>query len=58
MKTIAIVYHSGFGNTGQVAQHLAHGARSVEGAKILELPTLKAQLNGVHWNDSATLEQL
>jgi NAD(P)H dehydrogenase (quinone) len=58
MKTIAVVYHSGFGNTATVAQHLARGARTVPSTRVLELPILEAHLNSGRWNDPATLEQL
>lgn len=37
MTTIAIVYHSGFGHTKAVAEHVAKGVESVAGAKALLL---------------------
>lgn len=34
MTSIAIVYHSGFGHTEAVAQHVAKGAQSVQGTAV------------------------
>jgi NAD(P)H dehydrogenase (quinone) len=58
MKTVAVLYHSGFGNTAAIAQRLAHGARSVPDVQVLELPILDTQLNGGRWHDPAILDQL
>lgn len=35
MTTIAIVYHSGFGHTAAVAEHVSMGAKSVAGTRVL-----------------------
>ncbi len=34
MAKIAIVYHSGFGHTGKVAEHVRIGARDLPGADV------------------------
>jgi NAD(P)H dehydrogenase (quinone) len=48
MPNVAVVYHSGFGHTKVLAEAVARGAASVEGAKILLIPVEDAEM---HWDD-------
>jgi NAD(P)H dehydrogenase (quinone) len=34
MSNVAVVYHSSYGHTKALAEAVAHGAASVEGAKV------------------------
>lgn len=37
MTTLAIVTHSGFGHTAALARHIAKGARSIAGVRVVEI---------------------
>ena len=37
MSTVAIVYHSGYGHTAVVADHVSKGAKSVDGTRVVLL---------------------
>ncbi len=48
MSLITIAYHSGYGHTKKVAEHVAAGANSVEGVKavLLDVTTVDAAIEG------------
>jgi multimeric flavodoxin WrbA len=48
MTSVAIVYHSGYGHTAEVAKAVAHGANLVEGirAKLIRVEDIEK-----HWQD-------
>lgn len=48
MSLITIAYHSGYGHTKKVAEHVAAGANSVEGVKavLLDVTTIETPLDG------------
>ena len=48
MSLITIAYHSGYGHTKKVAEHVAAGANSVEGVKavLLDVTTVDAAIKG------------
>jgi multimeric flavodoxin WrbA len=48
MLNVAVVYHSGYGHTKVLAEAVAQGAPSVDGAKVLLLPVEDAEK---HWDD-------
>jgi NAD(P)H dehydrogenase (quinone) len=62
--TIAVVYHSGFGHTKAVAEHILKGASSVAGASAVlisvdELPAPNADRSmGGRWNELATADAI
>jgi NAD(P)H dehydrogenase (quinone) len=58
MKTVSIVYHSGFGNTALVARHCALGARGVNGVEVHELTIEDAQFQGGRWQDETVMRTL
>lgn len=58
MKTISIIYHSGFGHTAKVAERVAAGARSVGGVEVNLLSITPEQVQGGRWQDDAIMEQL
>lgn len=37
MSTVAIVYHSGYGHTAAVAEHVSKGAKSIAGTRVVML---------------------
>ncbi len=45
MSKVAIVYHSGYGHTKRVAEHIAKGAESVEGTTVHLLTAVEAAEN-------------
>jgi len=48
MKSVAVVYHSSYGHTAEVAKAVAHGANRVEGitAKLIRVEDIEK-----HWQD-------
>lgn len=46
MSKIAIVYHSGYGHTAKVAEHVARGARSLSGADVTLIKADDLQVAG------------
>ena len=48
MTSVAVVYHSGYGHTAEVAKAVAHGANRVEGitAKLIRVEDIEK-----HWQD-------
>jgi NAD(P)H dehydrogenase (quinone) len=58
MKTVAIVYHSGMGNTAKVAEALARGARSVSAVMVKLLPITAEQIVEGRWQDDALMDEL
>ena len=43
MSNVVVVYHSGYGHTGALAEAVAKGARSVAGTNVLLLPVAEAE---------------
>ena len=58
MKSVSIIYHSGFGHTAKAAEQVAIGARSVEGVEVSLLAITPEQVQGGRWQNDAVLEQL
>ncbi|MEL7436254.1 MAG: flavodoxin family protein, partial [Chloroflexota bacterium] len=58
MTTVAIVYHSGMGNTAKVAHAIAEGARTVSGADVHVLELTGEQIIDGRWQDDTILETL
>lgn len=62
-KKIAVVFHSGHGHTEHIAQHVAHGARSVHGthaqlieaASLTPAPDLLQEFDGLVWGSPTYL---
>jgi len=48
MPNVAIVYHSGYGHTKVLAEAVARGAASVDGAKVVLVPVEDVEM---HWDD-------
>ena len=48
MTSVAVVYHSGYGHTAEIAKAVAHGANLVEGirAKLIRVEDIEK-----HWQD-------
>ncbi len=57
MKNIAIVYHSGFGNTDQVAHALERGAQT-KGIDVERLILTGEQIQAGRWADDSITEKL
>lgn len=59
MTQVSIVYHSGSGRTGYLAQAVCAGAASVEGVDALLMRITPEQLDGrMRWKDEAVMEAL
>lgn len=59
MSTIAIVYHSGFGHTAALAEHVAKGAKAVAGTKVLLLQAdTLAKPDAGPWADLAAADTI
>jgi NAD(P)H dehydrogenase (quinone) len=57
-KTVAIVYHSGFGNTEQIAQALERGVSAVAGVQVRLHKLLESDVQNGRWNNPQTLDAL
>ena len=58
MKTIAIVYHSGFGNTETLALALEQGANIGSDVQVQRLPLTGDQIQSGRWHDEQTMNAL
>lgn len=58
MSTVSIVYFSGSGSTGLLADAIARGARAVEGTEVKLLRITGDQIVAGRWEDAKALEQL
>jgi NAD(P)H dehydrogenase (quinone) len=58
MKNIAIVYHSGFGNTEQLATALERGAQSIDGVRVERLTLTGDQVQAGRWQDETIMTKL
>lgn len=58
MKTVSIIYHSGFGHTAKTAERVAAGARSVEDTAVNLLPIVPEQVQGGRWQDDEVMATL
>ncbi len=58
MKTVAIVFHSGYGNTAKVAEAVAQGAQAVSGVTVKMLPLTADQLVAGRWQDDGVMAEL
>ncbi len=59
MPTLAIIYHTGLGHTGAVAEALGAGAATVEDLTVARFPIAATQIDPADgWNDTAVLDEL
>ncbi|NWG17185.1 MAG: flavodoxin family protein [Chloroflexi bacterium] len=58
MKTVAIVFHSGYGNTAKVAAAVAEGAHAVAGVTVRLLALTPEQITAGRWQDDALMAEL
>ncbi|NOK59572.1 MAG: hypothetical protein GFH27_549285n96 [Chloroflexi bacterium AL-W] len=58
MTTVSIIFHSGFGHTAKVAEHVATGARAVEGVNVNLLSITGEQIVDGRWQNDAVMTQL
>jgi len=58
MTTVAIIYHSGMGNTSKIAQAIAEGARSVESVEVKIFPITGEQITEGRWQDESVITEL
>ena len=58
MVTVSVVYHTGKGHTGVIAEAIARGAQSVEGVQVNLLQILPEQITNGRWHDPAIIEKL
>ena len=58
MKTVSIVYHSGFGNTHKVAESVAAGAKAVAGVRVKLLTLTDGQIQNGRWQNDALMSDL
>lgn len=58
MTTVSIIYHSGFGNTARVAQHIEKGAKAVQGVTVKSFAIKASQLDGGRWQDETIMSEL
>jgi len=58
MVSVSVVYHTGKGHTGVIAEAVARGAQSVEGVQVNLLQILPEQLTNGGWDDPAIMKIL
>jgi multimeric flavodoxin WrbA len=58
MTTVSVVYHTTYGHTRVLADHVAAGAREVPGAEVHLLEITAEQVVGGRWSDERTSAQL
>lgn len=58
MTTVSIIFHSGFGHTAKVADHVAVGARAVERVSVNLLSITGDQIIDGRWQDDTVMAQL
>lgn len=58
MTTVALIYHSGMGNTAKVADSVAAGARSVAGVEVQMHAIHGEQIVNGRWQDDAVIGAL
>ena len=58
MKTVAIVYHSGMGNTARIAEAVAVGAEGVDGIRVERCAIVGSRITEGRWEDAATMSTL
>jgi NAD(P)H dehydrogenase (quinone) len=58
MTTVALIYHSGMGNTERLAQAVMRGAQRVDGVTVRAYPIVDSQLSGGRWSDDAVIAEL
>ncbi|MDX2137338.1 MAG: flavodoxin family protein [Chloroflexota bacterium] len=58
MTTVALIYHSGMGNTSKVADSIATGASQVAGVSVKALQITGEQIQHGRWKDDAIMAQL
>jgi NAD(P)H dehydrogenase (quinone) len=59
MTTVSIVFHTGKGHTGTLAEAIAKGAKSVEGVKVHLIQILPKQINvDGRWQDDEIMAKL
>lgn len=58
MKTVAILYHSGLGNTARLAEAIADGVRLVDGVVVQVFEITGEQITDGRWQDDAIMAAL
>lgn len=58
MKTVSVIYHSGFGHTAKAAERIVAGARSVEGVGVDLFAITPEQSQEGRWHDDAVMDKL
>ena len=58
MTCVSVVYHSGGGHTGVIAEAIAQGARSVEDVEVHLLRITGEQIVNGRWNDAEIMAKL
>lgn len=58
MATVSVIYHSVHGHTRTLAEHVAAGARAVDGTGAHLIEITADQVTGGRWSDAATSELL
>ena len=58
IKRVAIVYHSGYGNTEQLASAIERGAQSIDGVQVERLRLTGEQIQSGRWQDQDIMNRL
>ena len=58
MKTVSVIYHSGFGHTAKAAERVAAGARGVEDTQVNLIAITPEQISGGRWKDDEVMASL
>lgn len=58
MTTVSVVFHTGKGHTGAIAEAIARGAASVEGTEVHLISIQPDQIKDGRWHDDEILKKL